>query len=386
MKLKGSADKILSFAAFFPIVLLTLQIIIIGLGLIPHSEMRIISISISGLFMIPAIIIVLYRELKLFFITYVVIIFFVIFSYLFFPENTPYINEELLNLFLIIAPTFLCIASIQNLNDLKNTLNYISNIIFILGILYAILIFSQKIFSINYNMSYSYYLLLPTLFFSSQKKIISNIKVIILLLLMLLFGSRGPLFIGTLYFLISNTFFSKSIFLYSTIGLLLIFVLFVDFNFILLVVERYFGFSPRTLDFIINNNAFADTNRFIIFENIWKSILDGPILGRGLYSDRVVNNGAYSHNLFLEIMHCFGLFPGIIIITYLLWKTVYIYNKTIKTERVYFLLFFFYGFLPLLFTGSFLQHTWFAVYLGGISLFSKLRINHTTRKYQYNSK
>jgi hypothetical protein len=376
MKIKFNHDKILTFAAFFPIVLLTLQIIIVGLKILPHSGVRIISIVISGLFMLPALIIIVKRKLKLLLISYAVVYVLIAYSYLFFPENAKYIFDEMFNLLLIIVPAFLCIASVSNLQNFKSVLNGISNVIFLLGFLYFILVFLQRISFANYNMSYSYYLLLPALVFSSQKKISSNLKVIIILFLMLVFGSRGPLFIAVFYFIISNTiYFKKKILLYLTILISVLLILLIDFNAVLVFTEKYIGFSPRTLYFIINEQTFSDTNRFGIFKNVWESILDGPFLGRGLFSDRVINNGTYSHNLLLEVLHGFGFFLGSVLIVYLLWITVYTYKRTNKNERNYFLIFFFYGFLPLLFTGSYIQHNWFAVFLGGIILFFNLNKN-----------
>ena len=79
------------------------------------------------------------------------------------------------------------------------------------------------------------------------------------------------------------------------------------------------GINSRTLTQLLNQTFFDDSGRSTIQETVIANI---GLLPKGLYYDRIVANGSYTHNLFLEILLEYGYLLGGAIIAWLCFRMI----------------------------------------------------------------
>jgi hypothetical protein len=379
---EAKGDILLSFAPFFQIVVLMLQQILVDSNIVVHESFRIISIIVSGIPIILSMFYILMRKLTLFLISYLVVTFLVLVSSIFYPENNLYINSEVFYLLCINVPCFLCVLAIKNLNILKKVLFIISYIIFFLGIAYYALVWLGKINFYGYSMSYSYYLLLPALVFVNKKDISHLLAFLITCIMMLMLGSRGAPLIAIIYgFLILIIKSQKKIAAVIALGIL---CLGMSYNVLISLLTKFAslsGITSRTLDMLKEGNITDSSSRLTIYSTIWDKIFTAPLIGHGLYADRVVLNGLYCHNIFLEILYDFGILFGSLIFLLLLFGVYSAYKNSDKEYKTFFLLFMCFGLFPLFLSGSYLNFPQFGIFLGfTFNLVGKLKIINYTPK------
>jgi hypothetical protein len=174
---------------------------------------------------------------------------------------------------------------------------------------------------------------------------------------MLVFGSRGALVSVLFFILISILVYIQ----YKKQKTMYIFVVSLSFVFIILLssqiielithILNVFGVSSRNLLLISSSNFLYDSNRFVIWKSILNDFLQNPFIIRGINSDYFVQTGLstadYSHNLFIEIFHSFGMVFGFIFSAFIIARVVKTFNfKTDNYSMVK--LVFLSGFFPLL--------------------------------------
>jgi hypothetical protein len=383
---KQNFDIILSIAAFFPVVLLMLQNIIVDLNFLPYEQTRVINITLSGVVMLFALYPIVKRNLVLFFVSYTIVTLLLLLTLIFYPENYEYLTSGSFYLLLINIPSFLCIASIRDFSILKNVLLKVSYLIFSLGFLYTLLVLIGKIPYSNYNMSFSYHLLLPALIFSSRQKIIYDFLYFLTLSFMLIFGSRGAFIIAFTYFIIINIFYlNKKKYFYLILLYIALTLVLLYFNKISAIIENIFGFAPRTLNFLLENQIFDDTGRYELYRKTWNSILSGSFFGHGLFGDRVLLGDKYTHNIALEILYNFGFLIGGSIVIIMIALIIHLLIKVSQKEKIMLLLFVFYGFIPLFISGSYLIDSKFGIFLGLLYYLNNTKLTQTRQelKNQY---
>lgn len=377
--LKG--DRALAVAAFVPFLILMVQQLVLGLNLIEHDVSRIISISTASFFSFAAILVILKTNPLLVLKSFTLIFLLVLFNLIAYPENASFLYSGIFYLVLINLPTFLCIASIKNLKILKSVMLKISILIFLTGIAYLILLFFNFILFETYSMSISYYLLIPALVFASQKKKIYNLFFVLSCISILLIGSRGAVLIALFYFLYLLIFNQEKSFLSKLLlSILIISLGFLNYKGIILFIEKYFGFTSRTLNLLVEGKLTEDSGRNQIYEIIITEINEQKLFGHGLFADRrILENiyeGNYTHNIFLEILLNFGIIFGFIIIVVLVYKTLRVYLMQNLENKIFFVLFIFAGLVPLFFSGSYLTNNWSGLFLGSLFLFSNFKKNN----------
>lgn len=375
---KTTEDIILSVAVFVPVVLLTLQVILNGLNLLTYEQTKQYNVIISAIITLVAFTTVIKRNSILLILSYFIVVLLLLFTVIIYPSNFKYIKEDYFNLLFVNIPAFLCVASISDENVLKKVMIKLAYTIFILGLIYSFLIFGGKIIFSMYNMSFSYYLLFPALIFASRFNLFHNILFFITLTLMLMYGSRGPLIIGIVYFLVVNVFVTKHKWRLFIVPLVLtaIIALF-NFENLLILAESKLGYIPRTIR-VMQENLLYDAGRFQLTSIIWQDILDGPFFGKGLFSDRVIlPNEAYTHNILLELLHNFGFLVGGGLFIFLIFSMLKILKRRKKEEKIFFIFFIFYGFLPLFVSSSYLRDSKFWILLGAMFLLSKKKVQNT---------
>jgi len=366
----NKGDIILSFAPFFQIAVLMLQEFLIESRLVEHESFRNISIALSALPMIAALFYIIKRKLNLLLIVYSVILFLILFTFIFFPDNERYIIDGAFYLLCINIPCFLCLVSIGDLVYLKKIILYLSYLIFVLGLIYCYFIWiGQIIFSV-YSMSFSYYLLLPALVFVSQKKILFTGLFMLICMQMVFLGSRGGL-VAAIIYAILLAFIDDKNRKFRLISTILMVILSGTLLSLFLKLSDKTGVTSRTLEMLQQGDISNSTGRLDIYDTIWNSILDSPYFGHGIYGDRVILDGIYCHNIFLEMFHNFGLFFGGGLILLILFSLIKGFLNSDNDCKKLLLMFFCYGFIPFLVSGSYLNNAEFGLFIGSLFLLTK---------------
>jgi hypothetical protein len=362
---KPTSDYILSFAPFFQFAVLMLQDLLISANKVDPGSFRIYNIFLASLPMIPALIIVFKIRRKLFLVTYSIILYLILFTLAFFPENQKYLLEGIFYMLCINIPCFLCLMSIKDFLLLKRTLLYISFLISLLGLFYFIFLTTGSITFMEYDMAFGYYLLLPAVVFLNQSKLIYNILFLMVCVMIFLIGSRGPLFAALLYSFILFFIDRKSRLNILLISSLVVFIVVVLNSFISDLLT-FSDVSSRTLNLILEGDISNDSNRFGIYSLIWNGILESPVWGHGIYGDRIILGGDYSHNFFLEFIYNFGIYFGFLLIFIFSYIFGNLFSKSNTESRKLLMLFFCYCFIPLLFSRSYLNDPNFGILIGAV--------------------
>jgi hypothetical protein len=180
-----------------------------------------------------------------------------------------------------------------------------------------------------------------------------------------LIGSRGPLFAALLYSFILFFIDRKSRLNILLISSLVVFIVVVLNSFISDLLT-FSDVSSRTLNLILEGDISNDSNRFGIYSLIWNGILESPVWGHGIYGDRIILGGDYSHNFFLEFIYNFGIYFGFLLIFIFSYIFGNLFSKSNTESRKLLMLFFCYCFIPLLFSRSYLNDPNFGILIGAV--------------------
>ncbi len=362
-------DIILSFAAFFQVAVLLSQLILIDTKTFAHESIKQISIIISAIPMVFATYYIIRRNLWILIATYFSVLLIIILTLIFFPANKIYLLDNLFYLLCINIPCFLCVASIRSISVLRRIMHILSFIIFALGLVYMFLLGIGKIIFSLYSMPFSNYLLLPALVFITQRRVIYFIFFIVICIMMLIIGSRGALVAAILYTL-SILYFDKFK-SGSLIFLLLLLIVFSAtlFEAIITLTEEV-GISSRTIHLFTQGNITQSSARSEIYSVTWASVLKGPLLGHGIYGDRVILGGEYCHNIILELLHNFGILPGSVIVIAIFIFTIHTLLRSNKENKKFLVMILCYSIIPLMVSGSYLNDSKFGLFLGSLALLS----------------
>ena len=193
-------------------------------------------------------------------------------------------------------------------------------------------------------------------------------------------GCRGAVLCVFVY-IILEFLLSKNIHIVSKVLFFSVLTLiFFNLENLMMGLDRYikqFGYSSRTIEMFFEGTLQDDSGRTTIFEYAWELIKEKPVLGYGMAGSAVPlfekiegftptgGQGAYSHNLFLELMLHFGVFLGGSICVWLIVYTVRAYIKCKKTHSYNIIFLFFSITIPKLMVSSiYLAEPEFFVFLG----------------------
>ena len=177
-----------------------------------------------------------------------------------------------------------------------------------------------------------------------------NIASSVLGILMLSFlGSRGPLLcvvMAIVFYLIFYKKYKKPFLAYSLIvlgGASL--MMGIDFIMSLLyIISQKTGLSIRIFDKFFEGSFSNSTSRDVIASRLIERISENPVLGYGLFSDRMALD-TYAHHIVIELWHSFGVLFGTAVLVGMIVVLLRA-AKVVKKADEYALLF-----IPLLFTG-----------------------------------
>jgi O-antigen ligase len=387
-KNRNSKDRKISIAITSIFLVLIIQLFLLNFLKIMETEagsmIQLLSkIIIAFLFAysLPAVIT---KNIFFTIITYLIASAIILFNFLLFPQNTEILKNQLFDFIGISLACFIYSYSIDDTGELMNVFGKIAFAIFYIGLLTGFLTITNVIYLGTYSMSYSYYMLIPAIYFLNKllKKfdIKSLIAFLVTLFFILILGSRGPVLCMVVYFilfLIVNINYRKSkkllFFFIASSSIALLWLIRNYLIKIMVQLNTLIGIDSRTLRVLLKNTFY--TGRENVYPVVINLISKNPLLGVGIAGDRFYL-GKYSHNIFLEIFSGFGIIAGsiiLIVLIFIIFKSIFMKNK--KKANIN-LIWFSLGFMPLLFSGSYLTQFLFWIYLG-IAIKSIVKYNET---------
>ncbi len=374
------ADLKISIALMASFVVLTIQyFILVYFNLIGGSTtttIQLMSKGFVGLAFLYALPVVLKRSSVKSIQVYFIASFIFLLHYYIFPQNRAYMMNLLFPVFFMSLPAFIYSFSIRDFSILKETMKKSSYVIFILGVLLGVLIFSGKSSAGTYSISLSYYMLLPTIMFIDELFNKLSIKVALFLglslLVILALGSRGAVLCVIVFVLLKiiklkNKLTIRKVLTYTGLfGISLI--SYINLNRIfekMYLILLNFGIKSRSLQLFLSNEVYL-SGRDTIYKKVFTEFTNNSIFGIGIGGDRRILDGqnAYAHNLFLELLGNYGIAMGSIFIVAL---SILIINGLLIKEKVKYEMFAIWislGFVHLMISSSYLTDIKFWIFTG----------------------
>ena len=226
------------------------------------------------------------------------------------------------------------------------------------------------------NMGFAY-LLLPFSIFSAfrmikikEKKILNVLVFIGALFLQIWTGTRGPLLClitAIIVFIILNPGRASNKIVWALI--LIALMAFLSSNAFIDVVEKIanylekIGFSNRIVDYILQGQISDSSGREFLTERMFLAIEENPLFGYGLFGDRVILDGHYCHNIFMEFLINFGiLFGSVLFVSLVVLLLVSLVRR--KENSAMILMLICSGFVKLFLSNSYIIEPLFFMLLG----------------------
>lgn len=308
------------------------------------------------------------------------------FSQLWHPRSTSFINDNFFDIMTQFAPFFFLGLMVDYIRD-RLLIRNVMRMAFLIVIFWELCLVlglvdmgESSSQNLGEQMDLSYYtLVIISYFLVEYNKSNCRIEFVFLLIgsfLLFLMGTRGPIviwlcFILTYYLLVHR--FNKYNFL-KKIGFIFLFLIFYIFSveicLLLSSVAFQLGFSTKIFDSILGGNMVnleQSSGRDSIYSDMLTAIFsDFSGFGYGFGGDRLFSaSKGYAHNFELEILVQFGLVGGSVIFLFLLILFFLTYRKVKETVNVEFwLVIFFWGFMSLQFSKSWLMHPGFFFLIG----------------------
>lgn len=231
--------------------------------------------------------------------------------------------------------------------------------------------FSGEFVITTYNMSLSYGLLLPAVSLYTRKKWYSLCAALFLFVVIVVLGSRGAAIIFMLYVCYDIFQANRRLFLP-----IMIFAL-ISACTLPLFLEWLdgIGVQSRTLSLLLSDNITYTSGRDYIYDKVMEEFWNNPIVGMGLWGDRVILAGIYCHNIILELYLNWGIVIGSILFIYFVYKLVHVYMLSDKNRRNILVKYFMTMVIPLMASGSYLTSYNFGTFIGILVLIH--RDNHS---------
>lgn len=296
-----------------------------------------------------------------------------------FPDNEKYIwgvNVMQIitflpyNLFTAIMFVILGLL-VKDYDGFLKTLHSFARIGVVIGALaYASYIFfGKELYYDDMNFAYSMCIMICTLIATSKKR--DSWFIIVGFFCLFIAGTRGPL-VCTLAAMILKILFlrkGKKTFAYVAIGIFAIII--VQTNVLAVILNLIASFlssigitNLRLIDFYNEGNMADTSGRSEIQNVVIEAILQRPFRGYGVGYDRLLLDGSYVHNIFIEALVSFGvLFGGLFLAAIILLVIRSLFSKN-ETLKIIAFIFFTSILLKLLFSTSFLTCREFSIFLG----------------------
>jgi O-antigen ligase len=377
IKYKPEDDKRISISILSPFVVLIIQsFILYYLNLLDTTIGNLVQMAskaLVGLFFIYSFPTVMKRSFALLILTYSVSIFIFLLNYLFFIQNTTFLNDILFMYFFVCLPCLIYSFSINDKVILYKVMKKLSIIIFIIGLTIGGLVLTNKMDIGIYNMSIGYYLLLPAIVFLNnfidKASIKSGVLAIVSILIILSIGSRGPILCIAIYFILYQIINFKKLnkrkFIFNILITIIILLVILYLEEILIMLARVlasYGINSRSISLFMQDKVRL-SGRELIYRDVLHQIRENPIFGVGIAGDRLYT-GTYSHNILIELISSFGVVIGCLIIVSLfiiILKSLFSLDIEGANSILIWLAI---GFIPLFVSSTYLTYFQFWIFLG----------------------
>ncbi|WP_139279625.1 O-antigen ligase family protein [Tangfeifania diversioriginum] len=370
MKIKRlHADNYIAFVVLLQSLLVVFQHVLIFVFHIPEEITTEYRVILTALPLSVAIALTMYRKWYVFFVVYSITILILLINLTVFPQNSQYIRSQSIRFLLpVVIPSALCLMYVSNIEIVEKALYKISWVTTILVLIFVVNFFIGTFRIHSYSMGLSYALLLPMITLYSKKTVYSLLAAFFLFLTILAIGSRGAAVIFFVY-LIYDLFQSNK-------KLVVLILLILGVLILLLPIFAQWlqnvGISSRTLKLLLSERIITHmSGRDLIYEKMINVFFENPIKGIGLFGDRYYLNGAYTHNLILELFLNWGFIGATLILGFFSLKFIITFKKSNKANRNILIKYFLAGVMPLMFSGSYLTNYDLGVFIGVLFLVNK---------------
>lgn len=313
-----------------------------------------------------------------------------------YPKTQILVYSNAFEVLCLLAP-FYFVGVAFNVKEYTYWITLLSRLAVIVNVLYSLR--SSTGAEIDEESMHKAYILLPSVLFILWQ-FMERYKLIDLLFFALGFfmecsmGSRGP-FVCILFFTVMYLLFFREWKYKRTIRIVLIAVgtfLYLLSKYIaeiMIILLATFGKSTRIFDKMLDDSLINYENssgRDQIHEEIFQKLsADNVGIGYGLYSDRILTDGYYAHNIFIELWCSFGYVIGSILVGIILVLFIRFFLKSKGNDvKIFGLIFFTASFIKLMFSGSFIIDGYFYFLLGycinGLRESKSYKINSFTKR------
>lgn len=368
------SEKFLSFAfcfiLFMPFANYYASFCLKELGL---QTLTVILYPLIYIFSVISYLLVIRKTIKpLYFI--IGFIFVVVFSILFFPQNSEYIFGDWFDLpynpiyrtVFLGFPLLLVPFVINDFNFLNVCFRLFSRITLLIAVVSFVYLVVLEGADFEY-MTFAYYLLLPAVYCFidsvNRKKLPLFILSVFSLFCAAMIGSRGALLSVVAFFMLYCFFFYQNGYRKRLLITLLILVSIVAIMFYddiiegLLKLSESWNFESRSLENLLNSTLFESRGRDMISKKLI-SAFGQNIFGYGIFGDRTITGGSYAHNIFLELLIHYGCLLGTILIIGYIYITLspMLFDKYKNNSDIFNLYFALFSstFVKLMFSDSYL--------------------------------
>lgn len=225
----------------------------------------------------------------------------------------------------------------------------------------------------DYNMSFSYALLVPTVFHINEwfenKKIKYLLVSIFEIVGIVIYGSRGALMsiacLLIIKFILGDKSLAKKI-ITILITLIILMGFFCNFEEIGSNILGYLakkGYYSRTLTLLFSNRINYDSGRFELFRHYFDLIIQKPFLGWGVLGGWI-KKGSGPHNMIIELLLAFGVIIGGIITLILIFMQLRVFFVKDKATRYLIEIYMSICIVLFFVSGNFLQKSDLFIFLG----------------------
>lgn len=362
-------DSYLSFVVLFQMIVTIIQLLLPLLGIASAETAAMYRVAITLLTYLPGIVIVMRRRLVSLLVTFTSYFILLLTSYAFFPESHRFIeSSQTVSLTPVVILTMLFMVNIRDFGNFKKMLLLVSRVAVLISLLYVVAhtLSPFRGFDDTYSMSFGYSMLLPAMFLFTQQRYLDKAASLLLFVLILLDGSRGPLLILGVFYVFYTLFLSS-----KKTKMRMILVGVVAVTAAIMILPQLDSFQNSRTMYLLQEGELVshDSGRNEkMYSVVIPHIIERPLFGWGVGADRYFLDGAYSHNIILEVCLHYGVFIGSFLFLCLFGYCLRIYRsplmRKIPLEREMFIMMFLYGFIPKLFSGSYLIDSPFAIFMG----------------------
>lgn len=332
--------------------------------------------SILLLLIVRVLIIIIPIVKKELVITFLVLLMIIAFTGFISPENYHASFTELIDFmsnplyyFLFSIIGYFTIRHIKSIEEFTSTLFIYSIIVVAISILNYFLLFTNGYTAEYMVVSYDalFFVVFSLLMSIQKKQILYLFFGLVGVVFIFTIGARGALISLLLSFFVYFIFKKQKLIAKVAVSFGFLVVFFMMYN-NLDVYLRLFGRQLDSLEIqskiigsYLDNSFLYDSGRSQLQSLLFKNV--SPF-GKGIFGDRVILEGGYAHNIFVEIIYQWGYFIGLSLFFLLLFKFVQVLRNSNRLQLILIASFLSVGFFKLFFSGSYLTEVNFGLLLG----------------------